>query len=348
MKAAFVVKVEVVPSKRNESQVTTAALHSAKLMMSNARAIHLGGGNFYDDIRIDIAASHRRLDEGADERQSGPAPGVSTRLAGRLRYLGDALLQRANALEALSITGIRRGWFRDFQDYWANCLGGRPIQPVDFYLLYHEYRKKQQLPDRLAWGSAQQHIQNWQNPVHLFAVFCYARLQAVSPVVPMHVWRFIPRAGHCLEYGCSLAPFYYAAKTYRLLPEGKWALADIPGFAFHYAKYRYRRDPVDFLTIRDFSDPLAGKGPFDTVFLTTVLEHVDDPVHLMGYLFGKMKRGGILVFDYIKSDGSGLDTPSSLEKREECLKLIARETKLLSGAYATNGHQPITVVRLGD
>ena len=316
--------------------------------MSDLRAVHFSGGNFYDDVRIDIEASHRKLESTAQKTSKLAPPPKPRFFCARLAYIRDALLQRVNALEALCILGIRRKWFRDFRDYWANCLGGRPIQPVDFYLLYHEYRKKQQKPGRLDWGTAEQHINNWQDPVHIFAAFCYARLQAVSPVVPMHVWRFIPRAGHCLEYGCSLAPFYYASKTYRLLPEARWSLADIPGFAFHYAKYRYRRDPVDVLTIGNFIDPLAGKGPFDAVFLTTVLEHVDDPVHLVGYLFGKMKRGGILVFDYIKSDGSGLDTPSSLEKREECLKLIARETKLLSGAYATNGHQPITVVRLGD
>jgi len=314
--------------------------------MSNVRATHLGGGNFYDDIRIDIDAAHRQLDGGAAEARSGRAPGRLKLLTGRFRYLKDALLQRANVLEALCITGIRRGWFRDFRDYWANCLGGRPIQPVDFYLLYHEYRKKQQMPGRLAWGTEQQHIQNWQDPVHIFSVFCYARLQAVSPIVPMHVWRYIPKKARCLEYGCSLAPFYYAAKTYQLSPSATWTLADIPGFAFHYAKYRYRHDEsVDLLTIRNFQDPLPSQEPFDAVFLMTVLEHVDDPVYLVNYLFGKMKRGGILIFDYIKSDGSGLDTPSSLEKREECLALIARKTQLLSGSYVSSGHQPITVVK---
>lgn len=317
--------------------------------MCDIRAATLNGGNFYDDIRINIEASHCKFDHAAQKSPTTDPPAGSRLIPARLRYIGDALLQRANALEALCILGIRKKWFRDFQDYWANCLGGRPIQPIDFYLLYHEYRKKQQKPGRLDWGTAEQHIQNWQDPVHIFAVFCYARLQAVSPIVPMHIWRFIPPAGHCLEYGCSLAPFYFTSKTYGLLPQASWTLADIPSFAFHYGKYRYRHDEnITLLTIRDFENPLDGKGSYNTVILTTVLEHVDDPVFLVDYLFGKMKRGGILVFDYIKSDGSGLDTPSSLEKREECLKLIARETKLLSGSYTKEGHQPITVVRLGD
>lgn len=308
---------------------------------------HLPGGNFYDDLRIDISASHTSLDaylrsEDTQRRNSGRSHFFS-----KLRYYFLALLQRADLLDSLCFLGWRRKWFYEFRSYWGECLGGRPIVPVDFYFLYHEYRKRQQLPQQLEWGSPDQHIRNWQNPVHLFSIFYYVRHQARCPIVPMHIWRYLSRSARILEYGCSLAPFYTCATEFCLTSGAHWTLADLPTFAYHYTKYRYRkRKDVTFITISDFSAPLAGQGPFDAIFLTTVLEHVDDPVAVMEYLFGKMKSGAVLVFDYIKSDGTGLDTPSSLAARSACIELIRRRTKVVRGSLDTEGHIPLSIAIL--
>jgi 2-polyprenyl-3-methyl-5-hydroxy-6-metoxy-1,4-benzoquinol methylase len=86
-------------------------------------------------------------------------------------------------------------------------------------------------------------------------------------------------------------------------------LADIPNFPFHYAKYLYRNDlKLDFLTIfsKDFSDPLHSDEKFDVVILTTVLEHLDDP------LFVSNHPGGLIM-------------------RQECLKNILQRTRIVHG-----------------
>jgi hypothetical protein len=316
--------------------------------IANVKAAHFGGGNYYDNIKINIAASHDTIDGYLNLcSENRTSYSFVLQLLKTGLYFVTAVLQRLNLLEALCLLGLRKKWFKEFQKYWGNCLGGRPIQILDFYLLYHEYRKKQQMPDKLNWSSPEQHICNWQNPVHLFSIFCYARLQTVSPIVPMHIWKYLPKVGNYLEYGCSLAPYYNCSKEFLIRPNVRWTLADIPGFAFHYAKYRYNEHPgVKFITVQDFSNPLPGDQAFDVIILTTVLEHVDDPVFLVNYLFSKMNAGGILVFDYIKSDGTGLDCPSALENRSECIDLIRQRTKVLSGKLDAEGYLPLTVVKL--
>lgn len=330
----------------NDDQTVSDTTFEASMADGHSvRAKHLPGGNFYDDIRIDINASHNGIDEYIRSLAIPNRSHVFKRTLAKTNYYATAILQKAGLLEALCVFGLRRKWFEQFIDYWTVCLAGRPLRGLDFYQLYHEYRKRQQRPAPLEWSTAEQHILNWQDPAHLFSVFHYVRSQAVSPIVPMHIWRHLPHSGKYLEYGCSLAPFYSNAREFSLRPKVNWTLADIPSFAFHYAKYRYRDDAgLEFTTIRNFKDPLPDNRFFDAVFLTTVLEHVDDPVAIVSYLFKKMKPGAVLVFDYIQSDGAGLDTPSALRGRRECLNLIAQRTKVLSGAFVQRGHQPLMVV----
>jgi len=137
-----------------------------------------------------------------------------------------------------------------------------------------------------------------------------------------------------LEYGCSLAPYYYCYREFFSHLNCKWSLADIPNFPFHYAKYLYRNDPdVEFITINDvdFTNPLGEASEFDVILLTTVLEHLDDPLFISGYLLKRLKTGGLLVFDYIKSEGKGLDHPRALEMRQECLRSILAQTQIVNG-----------------
>lgn len=333
--------------KTHEAVDSSSECGASSRETNSLRALHLPGGNFYDDMRIDINASHDRIDNYICLLQRQNRPARRSLLAGKMKYLVTAILQKAGLLEAFCLLGVRRRWLDEFLGYWTSCLAGRPLRGIDFYLLYHEYRKKQQRPAPLDWGSTQQHIRNWQDPAHLFSVFSYARFQAVSPIVPMHIWRHLPDRGRYLEYGCSLAPFYSNSREFGLKPNAQWTIADIPSFAFHYAKYRYCVDEnLDFATIRDLKNPLTGSEVYDVVFLTTVLEHVDDPVAVVQYLFARMRPGSVFVFDYIESDGTGLDTPSALSGRRECLNLIADRTKILDGGYVETAHQPLTVVQL--
>ena len=182
------------------------------------------------------------------------------------------------------MSGLARRWFDDFVTYWHDILGGRPIPTVsDFNALLHEYRKRQQHVGELSWSDAAQHVANWQEPEGIYQTLHNARKLALHPIAGFRVWRRVPRGARVLEYGCSLAPYYYCYRLYFSHLECSHVLADIPNFPFHYAKYLYRHDAeVEFATIdpEKFREPLAGlagEERFDVIIVTTVFEHLDDP-----------------------------------------------------------------------
>ena len=137
-----------------------------------------------------------------------------------------------------------------------------------------------------------------------------------------------------LEYGCSSAPYYHCYRKFFSHRQQSWVLADIPNFPFHFGKYLYRNDSdVTFATIdvENYHDPLQSGEKFDAIILTTVLEHLENPKDVVSYLLDRLRSGGVLLFDYIRSEGTGLDHPGSLEQREECLRLLQEQTRVVDG-----------------
>lgn len=295
-------------------------------------AVHLEGGNYFDDMRIDIARSHERLDDlprrGVRERRS--------RLANAVRRGLVMAAIRLRVHEFLILNGIRRRWLDEFERYWSEVLGGRPFwNSIEFFLLTHDYRKRQQQTGALAWAGPEQHVAHWQNPSQLYATFHQVRKLATRPIVSRPLWRRLSADMRILELGCSLAPYYNCYREYYSHVPCQWLLADLANYPFHYARYRYRDDPgltFHVITPNKFTDPLPDVEAFDVIILTAVLEHADDPVFLADYVLDRLKPGGLFVFDYIKSDARGLDHPHALASREACLMRILARTTLLYGS----------------
>ncbi len=311
---------------------------------SELAAVHLPGGNLFDDVRLDIAKSHETLAgmSGKKQRASGYGP------LNKLRYLANGALQKYSLQEFLVTTGLRRAWFDEFHDYWQKILTGRPLKVLDFFMLAHEYRKRQQHMDELNWSSAEQHVKNWQAPNELYSTFAFVRNDALRPVIAPRFWSRLKAGDVVLEYGCSLAPFYSCYRKFYAHLDCRWMLADIGNFPFHYAKYRYRDEAdVDFLTIEpaNFRDPLASEQKYNVIVLTTVLEHLDDPLYVIGYLTERLQQSGYLVFDYLISEGKGLDTPHALEMREDCLKWILKRFDIVDGHVDIERDVPIVIAR---
>jgi 2-polyprenyl-3-methyl-5-hydroxy-6-metoxy-1,4-benzoquinol methylase len=296
-----------------------------------AKALHLEGGNYFDDMRIDISESHRRLANLTTTPKTIKQPKYRNILKLYLTGLG----LRFGIHEFLIVNGIRRRWLDDFRNYWSGILNGRPFwNTLEFFLLLHDYRKRQQHTSQLEWDDPARHLTNWQHPNQIYSTLHSVRKVATRPIVGLNLWRKIPKDARILEYGCSLAPFYYCYREFFAHLDCQWVLADIPNFPFHYAKYLYRNDAeVEFITINaeDFQNPLAKAGQFDVIILTTVLEHLDNPLFISEYLLNRLKPGGLFVFDYIKSEGIGLDHPNALEMRVECLNTILEKTQLIYG-----------------
>lgn len=120
-------------------------------------AVHLPGGNFFDDLRIDIAKSHETLAALHSEKRSDRG----LVFWNKLRFLANGALQKFHMQEVLVTSGVRRKWFDEFHDYWDSVLSGRPLTVMDFFMLAHDYRKRQQHTRELNWSSAEQHVQNW-------------------------------------------------------------------------------------------------------------------------------------------------------------------------------------------
>lgn len=294
-------------------------------------ASHLEGGNYFDDMQIDISESHHRF----DNLPRTPKTINQPKYRNFVRLLFLRLCIRLNIHEFLVVNGIRRRWLEDFTRYWSHILKGRPFwSTLDFFMLLHDYRKRQQHTSQLKWNDATQHLANWQHPSHIYATLHSVRNLAIHPIVNLNPLKKLPRDARILEYGCSLAPYYSCYREFFSHLNCQWVLGDIPNYPFHYAKYLYRNDAeVEFVTINaeDFSNPLGETGEFDVIILTTVLEHLDEPLFISEYLLNKLKPGGLFVFDYIKSDGKGLDHPNALETRENCIKNILDKTQVIYG-----------------
>jgi 2-polyprenyl-3-methyl-5-hydroxy-6-metoxy-1,4-benzoquinol methylase len=302
------------------------------------RATHLPGGNFFDDVRVDVDASVREQEAWLAGNPRRPVP-RGTALSNRARLFEFRLLKRLGRWDAAVNGGVRAGWFEEFQRYWHGCLGGRPIDLWDFRPLLFHYRRRYQSPDALSWSSSDQHIRNWQDPRNLFQVFQAVARGAVHPVRSWSLPRLLRPGMRILEYGCGTAPMYRTWRRFFAHVPTRWALADIPNFPFHFARHALGADAgVDFVCITPerFADPLQGvEGPFDLIIVQEVFEHLDRPRQLAEYLVGRLAAGGLLFFDYIESGGTGLDTPAGVEQRRETLRYLHQSLELVEGAFAS-------------
>lgn len=88
------------------------------------------------------------------------------------------------------------------------------------------------------------------------------------------------------------------------------------------------------LVIDDFADPLAGvAGQFDLIIVQTIFEHVDHPRRVGEYLLDRLKPGGLFLFDYVRTEGTGLDTPIALAERRSTLEYLGEQLTFEGGEF---------------
>ena len=104
-------------------------------------------------------------------------------------------------------------------------------------------------------------------------------------------------------------------------------------FAFHYARHVFARDAeVELAVIGDLSRPLTNvDGRFDLIIVQTVFEHLDRPRAVAESLLDRLAPDGLFWFDYVRTDGTGLDTPSALAERRSTLKYLADRLTIVRG-----------------
>jgi SAM-dependent methyltransferase len=302
--------------------------------------------NLYDDFQPDVPLllkqQEARLvpaDPSARSRDGLDPLGV---LGSRIRLYGLGALVKLGLHRRLVYANLTLGWFHEFQRYWVEELGNRPIHPHDFHFLSGVYRQRLQTIhfehiEDAALASDDKHFEAWRDPRMVHHLFAHTYRLALSPlrVHPFIPW--VPRRGRVAEYGCGVAPALTAlARHYRHL-DLQLVGADIPHLLFHFARWKFRDDRfVSMVPIAPDNDaPL--EGPFDTVFCLETLEHLPRPIPVLQHFHQVLKPGGHLVFDYIRSDGTGLDTAAALRDRIPALEFILRHFHIVNGAAPLDG-----------
>jgi len=247
------------------------------------------------------------------------------------------------------VSGVRRKWFDEFMEYWSEVLSGRPLTFLDFFMLLHDYRKRQQHMAELDWNSPEKHVENWQNYGTIYSIFSLTRSASIRPIVGRELWKHVRPGMRILEYGCSLAPFYFTYRNFYAYRQCSWTLADLANFPFHYAKFLYRHDSnLKLHTIEPsaFENPLPDSAVFDVAIVVNVFEHLDDPLRAAEYLLSRIAPGGLLVFDFLESDGKGFDTPKGLEQRKVCLDFLSSRLDIVYGSIDATQDVGFTIARV--
>jgi SAM-dependent methyltransferase len=302
--------------------------------------------NLYDDFQPDIASLLKQQDAklpAADLlARSGDGLGPLGALSSRVRLYALGALVKLGLHRRLVYANLRLAWFEEFQRYWVDELGNRPIHPHDFYFLAGVYRQRLQTIhfehiEDAALASDDKHLEAWRDPRIVHHLFAHTFRLALSPLRVHPFIRWVPRGGRVVEYGCGAAPILTAlARHYRHL-DLQLVGADIPHLLFHYARWKFREERfVSMVPIApDHDAPLAGS--FDTVFCLETFEHLPRPIPVLQHFHQVLKPGGHLVFDYIRSSATGLDTAAALRDRIPALEFVLRHFHIVNGDARLDG-----------
>jgi len=311
--------------------------------------------NRYDDVRLDVAALLKQQEAtlvGPDPAaRSGDGLGALGRLGRRARlYLLGALV-RLGWHRRLVYANLKLDWFFEFQRYWVEELGNRPIHPSDFAFLSGVYRQRLQTIyfeqiEKPELASDERHLEAWRDHRAVYYLFAHTYRQALSPLRVHRFVPYVPRGGRVAEFGCGAAPILTAlARRYPHL-DLQLVGADIPHLLFHYARWKFRDDRFVTMVPIEPNDDAPLPGLYDTIFCLEVLEHLPRPLAALEHFRRVLKPGGHLVFDYVRSDGTGLDTATSLRDRLPALRFILEHFDVATGRVPTDGsHVEPTVVR---
>ncbi len=309
--------------------------------------------NRYDDVRLDVAALLKQQDASLapaePSARSGDGLGAPGRLGSLARLYALGALVKLGWHRRLVYADLRLDWFFEFQRYWVDELGNRPIHPHDFHFLSGVYRQRLQTihfeqienPDL---ASDERHLEAWRDHRAVYYLFAYTYRQALSPLRVHPFIGYVPRHGRVAEYGCGAAPILTAlARRYRHL-DLQLVGADIPHLLFHYARWKFRHDRFVTMVPIDANDDAPLPGLYDTIFCLEVLEHVPRPITALEHFHRALKPGGHLVFDYVRSEGTGLDTATSLRDRLPALRFILERFDIVRGRVPTDGAHVETAV----
>lgn len=302
--------------------------------------------NQFDNLQVNVPKLYQAWP--LEPRRSLPLP---PRRFNFLYRLPLPLRWRTVSWHLLHRLRLDQTWFDDFRVYWSIVLGGRPLWgPEDFYFLKNWYRVKFQSLAVADTAHAEEHLAAWQRPEALYQLLHYvykgslyhdAHLVATAK-------RLAKQFDSFLEFGCGTAPITTAYLTFFSdSARTRIVISDIPTLAFHYAALvlgqQSQVTPIALETSNKFAVPAF--EPVDVIFCMTVFEHLNQPLDTVKAFYERLNPRGLLVFDYLKGAGDGLDTMAAVNERDAVVAYVRDNFTVVHGSLEELDQQKICIVR---
>jgi len=247
-------------------------------------------------------------------------------------------------------TNIDQYWFYEFKNYWSKVLKGRPLFGVpDFYFFKNTYRIKFQTVEVEDTNKPKNHVKAWQqNEVLYQLLHLVQRESSINKLSTIKLAKKHIKFKNFLEFGCGTAPITNTYLTfYKKSEKIKIYISDIQTISFHFALLRFsnNKNIIPILLKEENNLLLIENIKTDLIFCITVFEHLNKPLETIKRFYNTLNNNGILIFDYILSDGDGLDTMQGVKERSEVLNYIEKYFILLSGKIDYKNSMGTTVIR---
>jgi SAM-dependent methyltransferase len=213
---------------------------------------------------------------------------------------------------------VTRRDFKLLMDYWV--ASGRDAFPRHEFPTRHDASGQVWLRESVMPPNAsdQEHFALWQRrDLGDYLLLSAAASLSRYPLTAHRFMWFVPDGARVCEYGAGPAPMAHAISRFYRYKHLSLTIADIPAEWFRFAKHTFRGEPfVDTLDIAPNDDtPLADL--YDVIFCITVFEHLPRPLAIAQHFHERLRPGGRLIFDYLLTDGTGVDLPAAAEARPE-------------------------------
>lgn len=297
--------------------------------------------NKFDEIAIDLEDLYRSVKsiEPVSARRSLPAS------CNVISMYWQGLLVKTGIRQRFMYAGFVQRWFSEFLVFWRRYLKGRPIDILDFHYLRMSFRSKYQHVQHQNENDAVEYLNAWNRPENLYlllsAVWNYNKVNFLGF---HYLLKYLPRRGKIVEYGCGVAPVTQG--LIRFLPHRKYqfVICDILQINFIYAIYSLAKEPnVTHTLLSPYGNVVEGNGVNDAIICVTVLEHIPNPLEVVKSFHQSLRAGGRLIFDYILSEGAGLDSVRSRDERNSVLDFIEQHFTMIHGTINRTGDMGFSV-----
>jgi len=246
---------------------------------------------------------------------------------------------------------LDNNYLEEFNKYWIGILKARPLPTVhDLFFIKNIYRLKFQynvVPDTT---DPYTHLEAWQRPeiiYQLLALICKPNRYFECDILKL-MNKNKKKVKSFLEFGCATAPITTAFYEFFKKPKDiKIFISDLQTLAFHYACFTYRKCsnviPLPLTPDNDFLPKLQEN--VDVIFCLAVFEHLNKPLDIIKIFHNTLNNKGLLIFDYEKTYGGGLNTNHGLREREQVLDYIYENFKLIYGRISKDKDMGLTIIK---